>query len=195
MKGDIGVIGLAVMGQNLILNMNDRGFKVVAYNRTTAKVDDFLNGAAKGTNIIGAYSLQDLVDKLEKPRKIMMMVREVLSLTTLSSNLSRFWNKATLLLTAATPTIPIPPAAPTSWRQKASALSARAFPAAKKARVTVRPSCPAATKPHGLPSNPSSKPLPPKPRKANPAATGSAATVQAISSKWCTTASNTAICS
>ena len=75
MKGDIGVIGLAVMGQNLILNMNDHGFKVVAYNRTTAKVDDFLNGAAKGTNIIGAYSLQDLVDKLEKPRKIMMMVR------------------------------------------------------------------------------------------------------------------------
>ena len=69
MKGDIGVIGLAVMGQNLILNMNDHGFKVVAYNRTTAKVDDFLNGAAKGTNIIGAYSLQDLVDKLEKPRK------------------------------------------------------------------------------------------------------------------------------
>ena len=47
MKGDIGVIGLAVMGQNLILNMNDKGFKVVAYNRTVSKVDDFLNGAAK----------------------------------------------------------------------------------------------------------------------------------------------------
>ena len=75
MKGDIGVIGLAVMGQNLILNMNDKGFKVVAYNRTTSKVDDFLNGAAKRTQIIGAHSLQELVDKLEKPRKIMMMVR------------------------------------------------------------------------------------------------------------------------
>ena len=75
MKGDIGVIGLAVMGQNLILNMNDKGFKVVAYNRTTSKVDDFLNGAVKGTQIIGAHSLQELVDKLEKPRKIMMMVR------------------------------------------------------------------------------------------------------------------------
>lgn len=75
MKGDIGVIGLAVMGQNLILNMNDCGFKVVAYNRTIGKVDEFLNGAAKETGIIGAYSLQDLVDKLAKPRKIMMMVR------------------------------------------------------------------------------------------------------------------------
>lgn len=75
MKGDIGVIGLAVMGQNLILNMNDHGFKVVAFNRTTTKIDDFLNGAAKDTKIIGAYSLQELVEKLEKPRKIMLMVR------------------------------------------------------------------------------------------------------------------------
>lgn len=75
MKADIGVIGLAVMGQNLILNMNDHGFKVVAYNRTVAKVDEFLNGAAKGTNIVGATSLQNLVDQLETPRKVMLMVR------------------------------------------------------------------------------------------------------------------------
>ncbi|KLT72216.1 6-phosphogluconate dehydrogenase [Neisseria arctica] len=75
MKGDIGVIGLAVMGQNLILNMNDKGFKVVAYNRTTSKTEDFLNGPAKNTQITGAYSLQELVDKLESPRKIMLMVR------------------------------------------------------------------------------------------------------------------------
>jgi 6-phosphogluconate dehydrogenase len=75
MKGDIGVIGLAVMGQNLILNMNDHGFKVVAHNRTAAKVDEFLQGPAKDTNIIGAYSLEELVEKLATPRKVMLMVR------------------------------------------------------------------------------------------------------------------------
>ncbi|MCL4120566.1 UNVERIFIED_CONTAM: hypothetical protein GTU68_054942 [Idotea baltica] len=63
------------MGQNLILNMNDHGFKVVAHNRTAAKVDEFLEGPAKGTNIVGAYSLEELVEKLETPRKIMLMVR------------------------------------------------------------------------------------------------------------------------
>ena len=74
-KADIGVIGLAVMGQNLILNMNDHGYKVVAYNRSTDKVDAFLQGAAKDTQISGAYSLQELADSLEKPRIIMLMVR------------------------------------------------------------------------------------------------------------------------
>lgn len=75
MKGDIGVIGLAVMGQNLISNMDDKGFRVVAFNRTVSKVNEFLQGAAKGSKVIGASSLQDLVEKLEKPRKIMLMVR------------------------------------------------------------------------------------------------------------------------
>ena len=75
MKADIGVIGLAVMGQNLILNMNDHGFRVVAHNRTTAKIDDFLAGPAKNTTIVGAYSLADLVNQLQAPRKIMLMVR------------------------------------------------------------------------------------------------------------------------
>jgi 6-phosphogluconate dehydrogenase len=75
MSADIGVIGLAVMGQNLILNMNDHGFKVVAHNRTPEKVDAFLEGPAKGTLITGAYSLQELVDQLAQPRRIMLMVK------------------------------------------------------------------------------------------------------------------------
>src|SRR5512141_1232393 len=74
-KADIAVIGLAVMGQNLILNMNDHGFTVVAYNRTVSKVDDFLNKEAKGTNVLGAHSLQEMVSMLKKPRRVMLMVK------------------------------------------------------------------------------------------------------------------------
>lgn len=75
MNADIAVIGLAVMGQNLILNMNDHGFKVVAYNRTISKVDQFLETTAKDTNIVAAHSLEEMVSLLATPRKIMLMVR------------------------------------------------------------------------------------------------------------------------
>ena len=71
----IGLIGLAVMGQNLVLNMADHGYRVAVFNRTTSKVDDFLNGPAKNTTIMGTYSLEELVTSLEKPRKVMLMVK------------------------------------------------------------------------------------------------------------------------
>ena len=74
-KGDIGLIGLAVMGENLAMNMESKGFTVAVYNRTTAKVDKFINGRAAGKNFIGCHSLQELVDNLEKPRKVFMMVK------------------------------------------------------------------------------------------------------------------------
>jgi len=73
--GDIALIGLAVMGQNIILNMNDHGFTVVAFNRTVSKVHDFLANEAKGTNIIGATSMEDMVCKLKKPRRVMLLVK------------------------------------------------------------------------------------------------------------------------
>jgi 6-phosphogluconate dehydrogenase len=72
---DIAVIGMAVMGQNLILNMNDHGFKVVAFNRTVSKVDDFLSGPAKDTNVVGAHSIEEMVSQLKSPRRIMLMVK------------------------------------------------------------------------------------------------------------------------
>ena len=73
---DIALIGLAVMGQNLILNMNDHGYTVVAYNRTVSKVDEFLNDAAKGRKtIIGARSIEELAGLLKRPRKVMLMVK------------------------------------------------------------------------------------------------------------------------
>ena len=74
-RADIGLIGLAVMGQNLILNMADHGFVVCAFNRTTSKVDDFLHNEAKGKSIVGAHSLRELVAKLKKPRRVMMLVQ------------------------------------------------------------------------------------------------------------------------
>jgi 6-phosphogluconate dehydrogenase len=74
-QGDIAVIGLAVMGQNLILNMNDHGFTVVAYNRTVEKVDEFLAKEAKGTKVTGAHSVEEMVKKLKRPRRVMMMVK------------------------------------------------------------------------------------------------------------------------
>ena len=72
---DIGLIGLAVMGENLVLNMEDHGFSVAVFNRTTSKVDTFVNGRAKGKNIKGCYSIEELVSSLNRPRKVMMLVK------------------------------------------------------------------------------------------------------------------------
>ena len=74
-KADIGLVGLAVMGENLILNMESRGFTVAAFNRTTSKVDDFLAGRAKGKKVLGAHSVAEFVSLLKKPRKVMIMVK------------------------------------------------------------------------------------------------------------------------
>ncbi|MBQ8953063.1 MAG: NADP-dependent phosphogluconate dehydrogenase, partial [Clostridia bacterium] len=74
-KADIGLIGLAVMGENLVMNMESKGFTVAVFNRTVEKVDKFVAGRAAGKNIIGCHSLQELVDNLEKPRKVFMMVK------------------------------------------------------------------------------------------------------------------------
>ena len=74
-KADIGLIGLAVMGENLVMNMVSKGFTVAVYNRTSAKVDNFVAGRAAGLPVIGCHTLQELVSQLEKPRKIMMMVK------------------------------------------------------------------------------------------------------------------------
>ena len=74
-KSDIGLIGLAVMGENLVINMESKGFTVSVFNRSTEKVTKFVEGRAKGKNIVGTYSLEELVASLEKPRKVMMMVK------------------------------------------------------------------------------------------------------------------------
>jgi 6-phosphogluconate dehydrogenase len=72
---DIGLIGLAVMGQNLVLNMNDHGYKVAVFNRTTSKVDEFLADEAKGTEIVGCHSIAEMCAQLKTPRRVMIMVK------------------------------------------------------------------------------------------------------------------------
>src|SRR5579871_3504047 len=72
---DIGLIGLAVMGQNLVLNMNDHGYKVAVFNRTVSKVDDFINHEAAGTQVVGAHSAEELCSLLKTPRRVMIMVK------------------------------------------------------------------------------------------------------------------------
>ena len=75
MKANIGLIGLAVMGENLVMNMESKGFTVAVFNRTVEKVDKFLSGRAKGKRIVGCHSIPELVDALEKPRRVMMMAK------------------------------------------------------------------------------------------------------------------------
>ena len=74
-KADIGLIGLAVMGQNIVLNMNDHGFVVAVFNRTVSKVDDFIANEAKGTNVIGTHSIAEFVASLKRPRRVFLLVK------------------------------------------------------------------------------------------------------------------------
>src|SRR5271163_1091590 len=74
-SADIGLIGLAVMGENLVLNMESHGFTVAVFNRTTSKVDAFVSGRALGKKVIGRHSYEELVAALKRPRKIMIMVQ------------------------------------------------------------------------------------------------------------------------
>jgi 6-phosphogluconate dehydrogenase len=98
-KGDIAVVGLAVMGQNLILNMNDNGFTVVAHNRTPEKVDEFLSGAANGrTTILGARTIEEMFRILKRPRKIMLMVKAGPSVDEYIEKMLPFLEKGDLII-------------------------------------------------------------------------------------------------
>ena len=98
MQADIALIGLAVMGENLVLNMASHGFTVAVYNRTTAKVDTFLEGRAKGESIVGAHSLEELISQLESPRRIMMMVQAGAAVDAVIDELAPMLDKGDILI-------------------------------------------------------------------------------------------------
>ena len=130
---DIGLIGLAVMGQNLVLNMNDHGYRVAVFNRTVSKVDDFIKDEAKGTQIVGAHSIEELIQRFEEapPRHADGESRRYGRRNDRSDScpISR---RATLSSMAAIRTFRIPTAAPRASTKKAFCLSAPAFRAVRK---------------------------------------------------------------
>jgi 6-phosphogluconate dehydrogenase len=95
---DIGLIGLAVMGENLVLNMESRGYTVAVYNRTQTRVDDFLAGRAKGKRIIGCHSVKELVAALKRPRKVMMMVKAGPAVDQVIEEVAPFLEKGDILI-------------------------------------------------------------------------------------------------
>ncbi len=97
-EADIGLIGLAVMGQNLVMNMNDHGFRVAVFNRTVSKVDDFLHGPAKGSHVIGTRGLKEFVTVLKRPRKIILMVKAGVAVDELIAELLPFLEKGDILI-------------------------------------------------------------------------------------------------
>ena len=84
---DFGLIGLAVMGENLALNVESRGYKMAVYNRSTDKVDNLINGRAADKNFVGCHTLEDLVANLARPRKVMMLVKAGPAVDTIIDNL------------------------------------------------------------------------------------------------------------
>ena len=92
-KADIGLVGLAVMGENLIMNMESKGFTVGCYNRTTEKVDAFTSGRAKGRNVIGCHSLEELVASLAAPRKVFLMVKAGAAVDAMIDQMKIFMDK------------------------------------------------------------------------------------------------------
>ena len=126
---DIGLIGLAVMGQNLVFNMNDHGYKVAVFNRTVSKVDDFINHEAAGTQVVGAHSIEELVGALKRPRRVMMMVKagdtvdQVIDETAAASRDRRHYHRRRQFAISRLRT-----GAPEIWRRREFYLSAPVFP-------------------------------------------------------------------
>ncbi len=135
---EIGLIGLAVMGENIALNIESKGFPISVFNRTTSKVDNFINGRGQGRKFFGAHTVEEFVASLQKPRKILMLVKAGNAVDELIGQLLPLLRKAMSSSTAATAISPTPSAAPSTLRVRACCMSAAASPAARKAPSTAR---------------------------------------------------------
>ena len=193
---DIGLIGLAVMGENLVLNMESHGFTVAVFNRTTSKVDAFVEGRAKGKKIVGTHSVEELVAALKTPRKIMIMVKAGAPVDDVINELVPLLEPGDILIDGGNSHFPDSTRRTQDLKAKGllfigTGVSGRRRRGARRARR----SCPAAIPTRGRTSSRSSRRSPPRSPTAPLAATGSGPKGPATTSRWCTTASNTATCS
>ena len=133
-KCDFGLIGLAVMGENLALNIESRGYRIAVYNRTTSKVDDLIEGRAAGKNFVGCHSLQELVDSLAAPRKVMMLVKAGPAVDSIIEQLLPLLSPGASLLMVVTPTTPTPNDEPRLSKTPGCFIVDAVFRAVKKER-------------------------------------------------------------
>ena len=133
-KADIGLIGLAVMGENLVMNMESKGFTVAVYNRTTEKTDRFIAGRAAGKNIIGCHTLEEFVSQLERPRKVFMMVKAGQAVDDMIEQLLPLLDDYDILIDGGNSHFPTRSAARPMWRVRESYTLVPVFLAERRVR-------------------------------------------------------------
>jgi 6-phosphogluconate dehydrogenase len=193
---DIGLIGLAVMGQNLVLNMNDHGYKVAVFNRTVSKVDDFLGNEAKGTQVVGAHSLEEFAGLLKRPRRVMFMVKAGNTVDQMIDHVLPYLEAGDIVIDGGNSLF-------TDSNRRTKDLAAKGIlfvgtgvsGGEEGARFgpSIMPGGNPAAWPHVKPIF--SRPSQPRWRMERRAATGWAKTAPATTSRWSTTASSMATCS
>jgi 6-phosphogluconate dehydrogenase len=173
-KADIGLVGLAVMGENLVLNMERHGFTVAVFNRTVAKVDNFLAGRGKGKNIIGAHSIEELVASLKTPRKVMLMVKAGQAVDDFIELLIPHLEKGDIIIDGGNSHFPDTTRRTEYMEAKGLLYIGTGVSGGEEGALNDRPLCPADLQPPGRMSSRFSRRLPPKLKTARPVATGSA---------------------
>ena len=192
---DIALIGLAVMGQNIVLNMNDHGYVVAVYNRTVSKVDEFLANEAKGTKVVGAHSLEELVGLLKKPRRIMLLVKAGAPVDEFIDLLVPLLEQGDIIIDGGNSFYEDTVRRYDALKEKGILFVGSGVSGGEEGARHGPSLMPGGTPRRGPTSRPSSNPSRPRSTTACPAATGSARAARATSSRWSTTASNTATCS
>ena len=194
-KSDIGLVGLAVMGENLVMNMESKGFTVSVYNRTGQKVTDFINGRAKGKNITGTYTLKELAASLEKPRKVMLMIKAGSAVDEMIEDLIPLLEKGDIIIDGGNSHFPDTTRRTQYVESKGLLYVGTGVSGGEEGALKGPSMMPGGSNAAWPWVKPIFRPSARRLKTARPAATGWAKTARVTLLKWCITALNTATCS